>query len=63
MPDHLLKHPSNDWCLSIGNHEYADVFYNPFSPRGEQWTALLRGLLVGRFSTKRRAKKAIKKEL
>jgi hypothetical protein len=51
--------PANDWCLALGNHQYADVVFS--SNRGGTYILLIRNVYCGRFKTKRLAKKHAKK--
>lgn len=47
--------PSNDWCRAIGENRYADAVY---SGRRRDWRAMVNNRTIGRWPTKRRAKKA-----
>lgn len=55
-----MKQPANDVCISLGNHEYIDVIWSEvrFS-----WCVIVKGVSLGYFSTRRRAKKAAKQYL
>ena len=55
-----LYPPSNDYCLFLGEHAYADIIFN--GPRNK-WRLIIRNRHVGFFKTKRLAKKQMKKEL
>jgi hypothetical protein len=51
--------PANDWCLALGDYQYADVIFS--QKRGGMYTVYIRNIYRGRFKTKRLAKKHAKK--
>lgn len=51
-----MKQPSNDVCIHLEGGRYLDVIWSCYG----YWAAYVRGTCIGRFTTRRRAKKAAK---